>query len=141
MWNPVTRDQSTSVCSISAARKTSWELPVASMTLASPRSSTALRIASAASVAAAAANDCTSSKTRMESASTVNARLMRLRSCELRGPTRGGGEHLVGHLGDVVEVDPARQRIEQHRLDRSIATARERRLHRHLLRRDDAAQG
>ena len=54
--------------------------------------------------------------------------------------TAGGGEHLVSHLLDAVEVDTTCERIQQHRLDDLVPIAGQRGRDRRLLGRGDASQ-
>src|SRR5437868_2335614 len=139
-----------SVNCTSSARNASCELPVASITFASPRASIAPRSARAASCAAAPASDATSSNTLTVSASTASCLTSSvlptacawriLASCELREPLRRGREHLVGHLLQMVVVDAAGKRVEQHGFDDLPAVAGDRRVDGRLLRGDDAPE-
>src|SRR5262245_30758656 len=137
MWNAVTLGQSTSVKVTSSARNASCELPVASMTFASPSAAMASRIVAAASLAAPLARAAVSSWMRTSSSPARHRRISAVVSRELREPGFRGGEQLVGHLLEVVEVDAAREGVEHHRLDDLVATPRERGLDGRFLARDD----
>ena len=99
----------------SSARNASCELPVASITFAAPRASIAARIASAAVGGRVARHRRRRRRRRAPSARRRRTSARAHANCGSQ--LRGGGEHLVGHLRDVIEVDAARERVEQHRVD------------------------
>ncbi len=104
MWNTTVSPQGTSaVSSTSVWTKASCEFPVANMTCATPRASTASRITASASSAAARAMASTSACTRTVAPSTVTVPVPTGSACQAR----------VGQTGRVREVEvPGPSRME-----------------------------
>src|SRR5437763_14054096 len=73
MWNPITLDHGTSSSLVSASRNANCEFPLANITFAPPRSSTAFLMADAASAAASTPSSAAVANTRTSRSSTRKA--------------------------------------------------------------------